>query len=433
MRAMATPPRIWILLALFLAAITRLPAAPAAVFRAGAARIDITPAKDAALPMSGYAGRIEGFKAIHDPLHLRAIVVDDGTTTAAIVGAELIGLSHEFWQKLTGRLAQETGIAADNILLASVHTHAAPAIGTYNERAAPEIAAKRDEYIRKVEDALVAVVREAKAKLQPAKVGFGTGQAKVNMNRRAMNGEGGWMLGHNPDGVSDKTVAVLRFDTLAGEPFAIFSNYSVHGTVLGQQNLQISSDIPGATARFVEKHYGEKVVSPWTSGAAGDQDPLYRTGTDFRNVTALGAILGQEVVRVAESIQTSPQGRIRALQRVVSCPGKRTVQMPARDGTGHKFEDTDPVPIRLSLLMINDIALAGVSGEVLTNISLRLKKESPFTRTIMVTHCNGSSGYLPDDAAYDQVSYEITTSKVKRGCAEQAIVSGFVRMMSEAF
>ena len=50
--------------------------------------------------------------------------------------------------------------------------------------------------------------------LQPARLGFGTGQARVNMNRRAPNGEGGWMLGHNPDGVSDKTVAVLRFHNL---------------------------------------------------------------------------------------------------------------------------------------------------------------------------------------------------------------------------
>ena len=51
-----------------------------------------------------------------------------------------------------------------------------------------------------------------------------------------------------------------------------------------------------------------------------------------------------------------------------------------------------------------EIAIDGVSGEVLTNISLRLKRDSPFNRTVMVTHANGSSGYLPDDAAYEQVS-----------------------------
>ena len=48
--------------------------------------------------------------------------------------------------------------------------------------------------------------------------------------------------------------------------------------------------------------------------------------------------------------------------------------------------------IPLSLLMMNDIVLAGVSGEAMTMIHEHLKKESPFKRTVMVTHANGSRG-----------------------------------------
>ena len=95
------------------------------------------------------------------------------------------------------------------------------------------------------------------------------------------------------------------------------------------------------------------------------------------------------------------------------------------------WQDADPVSIRLSLLMINDIALAGVSGEVLTMIHERLKKESPFSRTVMLTHANGSSGYIPDDAAFGQVSYEITTSQLKPGCAETSIVNTLLNLMPQ--
>jgi neutral ceramidase len=279
---------------------------------------------------------------------------------------------------------------------------------------------------------VLTAVRGSQARLQPARIGFGTGKVNVNSNRRAPDGSGGWMLGNNPDGVSDKTVAVIRVETVSGEPLAILSNYAVHGTVMGAGNLQVSADLPGAASRVVEAHYGGSVVSPWTSGAAGDQDPIYRVGTDFKNVAALGQLLGDEVVRVADRIKTSPRGRIRGMQKVVICPGKRTVQNPGPDRE-YKAEDADPVPIRLSLLLINDIAIAGVSGEALTNIGLRLKRESPFNRTVLVTHCNGSSGYIPDDAAYDQVSYEITATHVKRGCAEDAIVNGLVEMMNASF
>jgi hypothetical protein len=394
--------------------------------------VDITPAPDAALPMSGYANRTAGFKSVHDALNVRAIVVDDGATQAALIGCEVIGISGALWEKIADRVTQETRIPRDHIMLASVHTHAAPALGTYNEPVEGDAVRKRAEYVQKLEDAVVTAVREAQASLQPARIGFGTGKANVSTNRRARDGDGGWMLGNNPDGVSDKTVAVIKLETLSGGPLAIFANYAVHGTVLGPANLQISSDLPGATSRVVESHYGGRVVAPWTSGAAGDQDPIYRVGTDFRNVAALGQLLGEEVIRVADGITTSTRARIRGMQKVVTCQGKRTIQSPGPNRE-YKTEDADPVPIRLSLLVINDIAIAGVSGEVLTNISLRLKKESPFNRTIMVTHCNGSSGYLPDDAAYDQVSYEIVTTRVKRGCAENAIVNGLREMMNAFF
>ena len=396
--------------------------------RAGAARVDITPAADAALLMSGYAGRTQGFKDIHDNLSIRAIVVDDGTTQAAIISAEVIGFSHALWEKITDRLAQETGIPRENVLLAAVHTHAAPSIGTYGQQ--PE--GRQALYVQRVEDAVVEALRLAKSRLQPAKVGFGSGKANVNMNRRASDGEGGWMLGNNPDGPSDKTVAAVKFESLVGEPIAIFSNYGVHGTVLGSNNLSISSDLPGATSRAVERHYGGNLVAAWTSGTAGDQDPIYRVGTDFRNVTALGRILGDEIIRVSDTIKTTQRAHIRCAQTVVSCPGQKAVQglPPKREYT---FQDADAVPIRLSLLIVNDIAITGVSGEVLTDIGLRLKRESPFNRTIMVTHCNGSSGYLPDDAAYEQMSYEITTAPVKRGCAEGTIVKTLLEMMSPVF
>jgi hypothetical protein len=406
---------------------TILPAQEPAL-RAAAARIDITPDPDAALPMSGYAGRTAGFKGIRDPLHVRTILIDDGSVQAAIVACEVIGFAHPIWETITRRIAAEAAIPRENLMLAAVHTHAAPALVPPSGR--PE--GKQAEYVAGVERAILDSILQARKNLKPARLGFGTGKANVNMNRRARDGEGGWMLGNNPDGVSDKTVAVIKFESVGGEPIAILSNYGVHGTVLGPANMQISPDLPGATARFVEQHYGDKIVSPWTSGTAGDQDPIYRVGTDFRNVTALGRILGEEVIRVAEGIKASPHGRIRAMQTVVTCPGKRTVQAPGQ-GKEYKFEDAESVPVRLSLLVIRDIAIAGVSGEVLTNIGLRLKREAPFHHTFMVTHCNGSSGYLPDDAAYDQVSYEITATRVKRGCAETAIVDGLLQMMGKFF
>ena len=121
--------------------------------------------------------------------------------------------------------------------------------------------------------------------------------------------------------------------------------------------------------------------------------------------------------------------RIRGAQQVVTCPGRRVEAGPTPRAE-YRFTDADPVNIRLGLLMINDVVLAGVSGEVFTLIAQRLKRESPFNYTVMVTHTNGSSGYIPNDAAFEPVSYEVTASRLKPGCAEGAIVNTFLDLIA---
>jgi len=414
-----------------------LAAAPVlAAFRAGAARIDITPASGAALPMSGYANRTQGFKGIHDPIHVRAIVVDDGVTQAAIVAWELIFAPDSVWAEVSPRIAAETGIRPENVILAAVHDHGAPSV--------------TGDYARKVEGAAVEAIRLAKSRLQPARFGYGAGTAHVNVNRRELTPAQGWWLGFNENGPSDKTVHVLRFEDLAGKPIAFLINYAVHAVVMGPDNYQITGDLAGATSRFVEQHYVGKdkirgdsgprmrlrpeertsdVVAVWTSGAAGDQNPVSTaSGEDFTMVDGLGKILGEEVVRVAGSIRTSAEAQIRGAQQVVTCPGRRVEEGP-RPRADYKFDDAVPVNIRLGLLMLGDVALAGVSGEVLSPIYQHLRKQSPVPRTIMITHANGSSGYIPDDAGFEQIGYEVTTSRLKPGCAENAIVDGVTELI----
>src|SRR5262249_26130777 len=158
------------------------------------------------------------------------------------------------------------------------------------------------------------------------------------------------------------------------------------------ENTPRSDAGPGIRLRPEQSTDG--VVALWTSGAAGDQNPVsLARGSDFTMVDALGKILGEEAVRVAGAIHTTDRGRLSGRQQVVTCPGRKVEpgSLPRKD---YKWEDSDPVSIRLALLMINDIALTGVSGEVMTMIQQHLRSESPFSRTIMVTHANGSSGYI---------------------------------------
>ena len=99
--------------------------------------------------------------------------------------------------------------------------------------------------------------------------------------------------------------------------------------------------------------------------------------------------------------------------------------------TPRAAKTSDPVDIQLSLLKIGDTVIGGVNGEVFTTIAQRFKQLSPYKHTMMTTLTNGTakSGYIPNDAAYGQYTFEVISSRLKPGCAETAIAEGLVDLI----
>jgi hypothetical protein len=214
----------------------------------------------------------------------------------------------------------------------------------------------------------------------------------------------------------------------------------------------VSGDLAGAAEHYVEQHFGDKVVALWTLGPAGDQIPKFssrslgeagsaggaaRQGNEqglsrFDAMNAQGFMLAAEVVRVAKLIQPSiSAARVEADERVFSCPLREGIKQLGTFQTGGlPPEQVTSVPIRLGLIMIDQIALVTVSGEVVTNIYSHLKKASPLTNTIMVTLANDRTGYFVDDATYDTSNFEVMATPAARGCAENGIVNGLVDMIN---
>jgi len=91
-----------------------------------------------------------------------------------------------------------------------------------------------------------------------------------------------------------------------------------------------------------------------------------------------------------------------------------------------KWEDADPIELRSQALTINDVALAGVNGEVVSVIGQHVKQASPFAKTIRVTHSGPSVGHIPDDASYPKATLEVTATRFKPGYSEPAIIEGSV-------
>jgi neutral ceramidase len=400
--------------------------------RVGAAKTDITPADLTSLnPMGG-----GNFSGVHDPIFARALYLEAGANRAAIVSVDLIEVGD--MTPLRQRIEREVGVPFNAVMITATHDHSAPRIGEVSPGAlAHPGGAESRAYTQAVFDKIIAALKQAKAAAQPARYGLLTGHADVNVNRDLYTAKG-WGMGFNPEGPSDKTVWVVKFETPAGRPIAVLFNYAVHNDVtLGAG--EITGDLSGVAQKYVEDAMGGDGVALWTMGPAGDQDPRVfphvgmggrskDPAPAYRAMDAQGVMVGAEVVRVANEIRDmTASARLSTDAREVSCPTKPGVNQMA-DMTKVQAPE---VKLRLGLILLDQIAFTSVSGEVVTNIYSHLKKASPLSNTIMITLTNDRVGYIADDAAYDRPIFEVNGSPMARGCAEDAIVGGLVEMIDK--
>jgi neutral ceramidase len=423
------------------------PAAAAAPLRVGASRVDYTPA--APLP--------RGFLGVLDPIYVRSIVVDNGRTRAALVAVDAGAIPTDLFKKISAQAARDLAIPATQLLLSATHTHSVPF-----------------QLGGGVEEKIMQSLREAVDRLQPARLAWGTGLSYINVNRDRVDPvTNRWWEGPNYEGTSDKTVAVVRFETPAGAPIAVYYNYAVHGVLTGTLD-KISGDIHGATSRYIEESLGGNAVALFASGAAGDQNPIYfnqtyelreiriadyaKRGEDISNAMppggtgldrnnprvqmlmkqqeqmtlSMGQMLGEEVLHVMrDSLEKAPpDATLSGAEGRLTCPARRRTDS-GRAGFPGTYVDAEDVSIRLGALRIGDVYIGTVDGEVYSGIAQRLKRESPFKHTMMSTLTNGSAptGYIPTDDAFGRNVFTVLSSRLKPGCAEAGIVNGLLGLM----
>jgi hypothetical protein len=308
----------------------------AGTFRAGAAKVDVTPAPNE-LP--------KNYEGILDHLYSRAIVLERGNTLAALISVDSGGIPDPVWRGVSEQVEKDLGIPAKNLLITATHTHSAPG-------------QQGPVYVQKI----VESVKLAKQRLALARIGYGAGLSFINVNRNIIDPRTKrWWEGANYDGPSDKTVGVIKFETVSGDPIAVYYNYAMHAVAAGQLDL-VSADAPGTTSKYIEDSLDDKVVALWSSGAAGDQNPIYyrqtydlreirirdyaKRGIDISNsmppggqglnksdpaviklmnqqeqmIQSMGQFLGEEVLRVMREMdRTKTSVHIYESQKTISC------------------------------------------------------------------------------------------------------------------
>ena len=439
------------------------------VFRAGAATADITP------PLGELVvGGFVPFPAneIHDPLHARCLVLDDGKNRIAIVICDNLGITRSVYDEARTLISKSSKIPPDQILMAATHTHSATR-------------AHEPKYRPKVVAGIAAAVNTAIQNLTPAKIGWGgVDEPSEVFNRRwhvskpelARNPFGGVDTVRmnppranaaliKPAGPIDPEVSFLSVQTTKGQPIALLANYSLH-YVGGVNKGDVSADYFAIFSQQIQKLLGADSVTPpfvgmMSNGTSGDINNInFRDGNARRydryvKMTEVANKVAGRVNGAHSQLKFNEHVKVGSLTRdlkltmrkpdpEIKAWFRKVMAKPEDAEKFHRYERTyaarvqklddgpKEITVPLQVVRIGDLAIAAIPFETFAEIGLKIKDKSPFADTFTIELANDSRGYLPTPRQHDLGGYEtwMGTNRVQLDASE-LITKTILEMMTQ--
>lgn len=396
-------------------------AALSAEFKVGFAKVDITP--QAAMPMWGYGARHDALSTgVLDPLYAKGVVIEVGSEKLAIFGLDLgRAPDPEIMDRMLREVREKAGVTS--ILMSGSHSHHGPVIELRDEEGKGK--GKFDDavaYAAELETKLTQVILDAAANVVPARIGWASGETRLNRNRHSK-------IVPKP---TEKELAVVRFDSLDGKPIAHLVNFAAHPTMLNAADLRFSAEYPGQMMNRVEEALGTNCF--FMQGAAGDQSPNRPEGVE--GIEGFGKVLADEVLAIDSRIETRvPENpkiqsathdfvfktRIDFRNPILKTLFANAFFPELAEAFYDHFAGNEIRP-RLTVAVLNgELAMVSGSGEFFCNHSIRLKERSRADKTLFFGYCNGHHMYFPTVEAAAEGGYgaDATVSWVSLGAGEE--------------
>ncbi len=446
--------------------------------KAGAAAVDVSPQEFPLNMPGGFSANMA--EGCHDPLHARALVLDDGVTALGIVVVDNLGVTREVCDEAKALAAQRCALKPEHVLVCATHTHSAPASNSTNGPA-PAVA-YRKLLVAGIAEALV----RAHAALRPAAIGVAAqplpeevfnrrwylkpGKMPLNpfgkMDQVKMNPGTSPDVLDRPAGPTDPDVTILDVQEAKGRrPLALLANYSLH-YVGATPRGKVSADYFGEFARLMPSRVGgdTNFVAMMSNGTSGDINnipflvtrPPREPFEQIRIVAgkaadaawlarrkiekhATSAKLGMVQRELTLRLRRPTTEQLAEARAVLAVKGQaeqeklpRLAEHYARNVVAAADRKEDTLSVQLQALRIGDFAICAIPFEVFAEIGLDLKRRSPFPRTMVISEANARHGYLPTPAQHKLGGYEtwLGTNKVQED-ASDLITAQLLEMLKE--
>jgi hypothetical protein len=461
-------------------------AADEPVFRAGAATSNITP------PI-GADPTVRTSKPppthVHDELHARCLVLDDGEAKLALVVCDLRHISAEVVVGAKQIIQQTTGIPPECVLVSATHTHTSGG-AKLEEREGVPYYDYRAFLMRRIAEGVLRAVNN----LQPARIGWGVAEEPTQVfNRRwfllakrgpiygahdnieQVDTNPGYSGLLRPAGPVDPQITFLSVQSTAGKPIALLASYGLH-YVGGIPANTISADYFAMFADRVgellgaDRHQDPPFVGLMANGTSGDVNNLERYSDEelakrgpqpakryapYEKAREVADLCAQKVAAAHQKLAWHDHVKLSSLQRTLTFrrryPTKEEVEWAeavkakkikpmsnSRYSTystvlAYNSPDMPPtIDVVVQTHRIGDLAVAAMPFEVFAEIGLELKQRSPIQPLMNISIANGAHGYLPTPDQHRLGGYEtwIGVNHVQLD-ASVKMVDALVEMLGE--
>ncbi len=255
---------------------------------------------------------------VNDPLYVKALVLRQAQTSVAIVSVDAVALgeigriSNDFLANVRAALQKAPGLDAAGVLVNASHCHGV--------------------VCTEVEQRTIDVVRQAWERLEPVRVGSGSGhEDRIMENRRLRLNNGreadvrhAYSLPPDEDvagvGPIDPQIGILRLDRLDGQPLAVLYNIACH-PIQGVPSGGNTADLVGFASKAIENSLGPDVIALFLQGCAGDINPVFYKDVDRpRDAEPLGNRLGLSVLQAVRRIPCHEGAALKVVRRILDLP-----------------------------------------------------------------------------------------------------------------
>lgn len=431
----------------------------------------------------------------YDECFCRAVAIESGDKKILFMAYDLSDQPEV--PELEKSISEKTGFPENDIVLSVTHNHTSPCDRGSRNWDPENNAAFRIAFMKIELEASLRAASQAVSNMQPASIGYGEYQSKINENEITGKSKLGLINDSEGIGYCDQTLDVIEFSDRKGKLIAAIMNHCTHAVFCMSDKIEgksfTSGNFPGIASRFVEEYYGGGAVAVWTSGAAGNQRPIFSNrlqyaytdgyigkvslpeGSDRMMMEQTGRQHGVDAVNCINSITAGKEDIvIKHVKKSILLPNQKrsgeqqlsnhglggpdnnhhkTGMKPENYGLGmHSNQINHPVEkiipefaddpehsteLKMELLMLGDIAIICMGAEPFCQIGRDIKKALPAAHTVVVTHTPGFVGDNPHAVGYivDKASANSESPKcfrnLKPGFYDEMIVKCAMDMYGE--